>query len=262
MTRIHPSAIVDSGAELADDVEIGAFTTIGPHVRIGTGSRIGAHCVIDGHTSVGSDNSFAPFCSIGGPPQDKKYRGEPTRLEIGDRNTVREYCYFNPGTVQDVGVTRIGHDNWIMGYVHIAHDCQIGDNTIFANSTQLAGHVHIGNWVVLGGLTGVHQFVKVGEHAMTGVHTSLLQDLPPYVMCSGVPASTFGINAEGLRRRGFDAECIATLRRAYKLVYRSNLTLEQARTALGELALEVPAAAPAIAPMAEFLDNTTRGIVR
>jgi UDP-N-acetylglucosamine acyltransferase len=255
---IHPSAIVAPGARLADDVDVGPFTTIGPHVSIGAGTRIAGHCVIDGHTSIGRDNVFHPFASIGGPPQDKKYAGEPTRLEIGDRNTFREGVTVNTGTVQDAGVTRVGDDNWVMAYVHIAHDCRIGNRCIFANCTQLAGHVVIEDWVILGGFTGVHQFCRIGAHAMTAIATVLVHDLPPYVMAQGDTANAHGLNTEGLKRRGFSPEAIAGLKRAYRTLYRSGHTLDAARA---DLAVQVTAC-PEVAPLLDFLAASTRGIVR
>jgi UDP-N-acetylglucosamine acyltransferase len=205
---------------------------------------------------------FYQFSSIGAAPQDKKYKGEPTRLEIGDRNTVREFCTFNVGTSQDVGVTRLGNDNWIMAYVHLAHDCQIGNNTIFANNAQLAGHVHVGDWVILGGFSNVHQFCQIGAHAMVGMSTSLTQDVPPFVILSGNPAAAHGINAEGLKRRGFSAEQISAVRNAYKIIYKSKLTLEQAKVALAEAEANSQDAASYLRMIREFLDGTTRGIVR
>ncbi len=263
MSAVHPSAIVDPGAQLAADVEVGPYAVIGAHVVVGTGTRIGAHVVLDGHTTIGRDNTIHPFATIGGPPQDKKYRGEPTRVEIGDRNTIREYVTINTGTVQDVGVTRVGDDNWIMAYVHIAHDCQVGNQTIFANSTNLGGHVEIGDWVILGGYTGVHQFCKIGAHAMTSVGTVVLHDVPPFVMAAGDSAKAHGINSEGLRRRGFSPAAIDSIRRAYKTLYRSGRTLEEARAALaaqGDAGGDD--AARSIALIAGFLERVTRGIVR
>lgn len=261
MGRIHSTALVSPKAELADDVQVGAYSIIGDHVRIGAGTIVGSHCVIDGYTTIGKNNHFYRFCSIGGMPQDKKYAGEATRLEIGDGNMVREYVTINTGTVQDVGVTRLGNDNWIMAYVHIAHDCQLGSHIIIANSVQLAGHIHIGDWVVLGGLTALHQYVRIGAHAMVGGTSSIRQDIPPYVMGAGDPFRPSGINTEGLRRRGFSAESIRALREAYRLLYRRQLTtaeaLEQMR-ALGESAEEKQA----VAPMIAFLEQSTRGIVR
>ncbi len=232
MSRIHPTALVDAGAELADDVQVGPYAVIGADVQIGAGSRIGAHAVLEGPTVLGRDNIVHSHATLGGAPQDKKYRGEPTRLEIGDRNTFRECVTVNRGTTQDEGLTRIGNDNWVMAYVHIAHDCVIGSHTIFANTTNLGGHVKIGDWVILGGCSQVHQFCKIGAHAMTATGTIVLQDIPPFVMASGNTAQAHGMNTEGLRRRGFDAAALGALRQAYKTVYRSGLTLQQAREAL------------------------------
>ena len=262
MAHVHPSAIVDPKAELADDVEVGAYALIGPDVRIDAGTSVGPHTVIEGITSIGKRNRIFQFASIGAAPQDKKYRGEPTRLEIGDDNTIREFVTLNRGTAQDRGVTRIGSDNWIMAYVHVAHDCLVGDHTIFANSSNLAGHVEVGDWVILGGYTGVHQFCKIGAHAMTGVGTVVLHDIPPFVMASGNTAQAHGINTEGLRRRGFSGEAINALRRAYKTLYRSGLTLEDARGRLGALAGESGPGSAEIGQLAGFLQGVTRGIVR
>ncbi|MDO8652312.1 MAG: acyl-ACP--UDP-N-acetylglucosamine O-acyltransferase [Undibacterium sp.] len=260
---IHPSALIDPRASLDSSVEVGAYSIIGPHVSIGAGSKIGPHVVIDGHTSIGCNNTFFQFSSIGAAPQDKKYAGEPTRLEIGDRNVIREFCTFNIGTIQDAGVTRLGNDNWIMAYVHLAHDCQIGNNVIFANNAALAGHVHIGDWVILGGFSNIHQFCKVGAHAMVGMSTSLTQDVPPFVMLNGNPASAHGINVEGLKRRGFNREQISAIRQAYKLLYKSGLTLEQAKSALDqELLALTTEQTPHVQLMRDFLDVATRGIVR
>jgi UDP-N-acetylglucosamine acyltransferase len=268
MANVHPSALVDPAAELDAGVSVGPYAIVGPQVRVAAGTTVGAHAVLEGPTTIGCDNRIFPFAAIGGPPQDKKYAGEPTRLEIGDGNTFREYVTVNRGTVQDAGVTRIGDDNWVMAYVHVAHDCVLGDHTILANSTNLAGHVEIGDWAILGGYTGVHQFCKIGAHAMTGVGTVVLHDIPPFVMASGNTAAAHGVNTEGLRRRGFDAETIGLVRRAYKTLYRSELTLEQARQALAaQLAeLEAGAAAPAHADalrlLVSFLERVSRGIVR
>ncbi|MET3131895.1 UDP-N-acetylglucosamine acyltransferase [Oxalobacteraceae bacterium GrIS 1.11] len=262
MTGIHSTALVDPRAQLDSSVEVGAYSIIGPHVRIGAGTKVGPHVVIEGHTTIGADNQFFQFSSIGAAPQDKKWAGEPTRLEIGDRNTIREFCTFNTGTVQDVGVTRLGNDNWISAYVHLAHDCQVGSNTIFSNNAQLAGHVHIGDWVILSGFANVHQFCKIGEHAFVGMSTSLTQDVPPYVLLSGNPASAHGVNIEGLKRRGFTRPQIDGIRAAYKLIYRSNLTLEEAKAALFEEEMAALEAAPQIRAMREFLNGASRGIVR
>jgi UDP-N-acetylglucosamine acyltransferase len=262
MTMIHSTAIVDPKASIDTSVEVGPYAIIGPNVVIGSRTKIGAHVVVAGHTMIGEDNVFHSFSSIGGPPQDKKYANEPTRLEIGDRNTVREFCTFNLGTAQDDGVTRVGHDNWIMAYVHLAHDCQVGNRTIFANNAQLAGHVHVGDWVILGGFSNIHQFCRIGDHAMTGMSTSLTQDVPPYVLLNGNPAGAHGVNTEGLRRRGFTPNQISALRQAYKLLYKSGLTLNEAKGALQVLENDTPDAAAQIRLMREFLDTSTRGIVR
>ncbi len=259
---IHPTALIDPKAQLDSSVKVGAYSIIGPNVKIDAGTSIGPHVVVDGHTTIGRDNTFFQFSSIGAAPQDKKYAGEPTQLEIGDRNIVREFCTFNIGTVQDVGVTRLGNDNWIMAYVHLAHDCQIGNHTIFANNAQLAGHVHIADWVILGGFSNIHQFCKVGAHAMVGMSTSLTQDVPPFVILSGNPAAAHGLNIEGLKRRGFTRSQITALRHAYKLIYKSGLTLDEAKTALAQEELASPDAAEYLRLMREFLDTTTRGIVR
>ena len=262
MAKIHPTAIVEPGAEIHDTAEIGAYSIIGPNVVIGARTRVGPHVVIDGMTSIGEDNVFYQFSSIGAPPQDKKYAGEPTRLEIGDRNTIREFCTFNRGTVQDVGVTRLGNDNWIMAYVHLAHDCQIGNHTIFANNAQLAGHVHVGDWAIMGGFSNVHQFCKIGAHAMVGMSTSLTQDVPPYVILSGNPAQAHGINSEGLKRRGFSRDAITAIRHAYKVLYKSGLTLEEAKAALHAQEQSEPEFAAELKLIRDFLQNVSRGIVR
>jgi UDP-N-acetylglucosamine acyltransferase len=263
MALIHPTAIVDAKAELDASVEVGPYSVIGPQVRIGAGTRIASHVVIEGDTTIGRDNAIYQFCSLGGAPQDKKYGGEPTRLEIGDRNTIREYCSLNLGTVQDAGVTRLGNDNWILAYVHIAHDCQVGSNTIFSNNATLAGHVHVGDWVIMSGFAAVHQFCKIGEHAFVGMNASLSQDVPPFILAAGTPIAPRGLNIEGLKRRGFGADEIAALRRAYKLIYKSGLTLDEARAALAqeEAALDGNPAGR-LRNMRAFLDNASRGIVR
>ncbi len=262
MAKIHPTAIVEPGAELHATVEIGPYSIIGPDVVIGARTRVGAHVVIEGKTTIGEDNVFYQFSSIGAAPQDKKYAGEPTRLEIGDRNTIREFCTFNRGTAQDGGVTRLGNDNWIMAYVHLAHDCIVGNHTIFANNAQLAGHVQVDDWAILGGHSGVHQFCKIGAHAMLGMFTSLTQDVPPYVILNGNPAAAHGINSEGLKRRGFSKEAIQSLRHAYKLVYKSGYTLEEAKAALAAEEQSQPEHAGHIRLLREFLETSTRGIVR
>ena len=256
--RIAATAIVDPRARIAADVEIGPYTIIGEDVEIGAGCRIGPHAVITGRTRIGTGNRIYQFVSLGEVPQDKKYGGEATRLEIGNNNTIREFCTFNCGTAQDAGVTRVGDDNWIMAYVHLAHDCQIGNHTIFANNAQLAGHVHIGDYAILGGFTAVHQFCRVGAHSITAISTVVLQDIPPYVMASGNTAKPYGINDEGLRRRGFTAETIAGLKRAYKTLYKSRLTLIEAKDELEQQL----AACPEIRPLLDFLAASARGIIR
>ena len=255
---IHPSAIVHRGARLAADVEVGPYSVIGEHVEVGEGSWIGTHVVLDGHTRIGRRNRIWHFASIGAAPQDKKYAGDPTRVEIGDGNTIREYVTINRGTAQDVGVTRVGNDTWIMAYVHFAHDCQIGSNTIFANACQLAGHVTVGDWVIFGATTLVHQHVHIGAHAFTGMGTYLPQDLPPYVMAAGNMAKPFGINKEGLKRRGFSPDTIAGLKRAYKTLYRRGLGLEEATRELEGQAKDCPE----VRPILEFLARSKRGIIR
>lgn len=255
---IHPTAIVDAGARLAPDVEVGAYSIIGKDVVIGAGTIIGAHVTIEGPTVIGEQNHIYQFASIGAAPQDKKYAGEPTRLEIGHRNTIREFCTLNRGTVQDVGVTRVGDDNWIMAYVHIAHDCQVGNNTIFANNTSLAGHVHVFDHAILGGFTLVHQFCKIGSHVITAVGSVVFKDIPPYVTASGYDAQPHGINAEGLKRRGFSADSIAAIKRAYKTLYRNSLTLEEAKAVLAEQQKQVPE----LTILLDFLKIASRGIIR
>jgi UDP-N-acetylglucosamine acyltransferase len=255
---IHSTAIIDSKAELDSTVEIGAYSIIGPDVRIGGGTRIGSHVVIKGPTTIGRNNQIFQFSSLGEAPQDKKYNNEPTSLEIGDGNTIREFCTFNRGTVQDKAVTRIGSDNWIMAYVHIAHDCQIGDHTIFANNTSLAGHVDIHDYAILGGFTLIHQFCKVGAHVITAVGSVVFKDIPPYVTAAGYDAKPHGINAEGLKRRGFSPTAITHIKRAYKALYRNGLTLEEAKLQLGEQRKDCPELDILLA----FLDISTRGIVR
>lgn len=243
---------------MSSDVEIGPYSVVGEHVALEEGNWIGPHVVIDGHVRIGKNNRIFQFASIGGPPQDKKYKGEPTAVQIGDGNTIREYVTINRGTSQDIGVTRVGDDNWIMAYVHFAHDCQIGSHTIFANACQIAGHVHVGDWAILGATTLVHQFVKIGAHSFTAMGTFLQQDLPPYVTAAGNPAKPYGINSEGLRRRGFSAEAIQGLKRAYRSLYRSHLSLEEARILLKSQAVDCPE----VGALVEFLVHSTRGIVR
>jgi UDP-N-acetylglucosamine acyltransferase len=254
----HATAIIHPNARLADNVEVGAYSIIGEHVEIGNNTQIGPHVVIGGHTSIGQNNRIFQFCSLGEIPQDKKYAGEPTRLEIGDNNTIREFCTFNLGTSQDVGVTRVGNQNWIMAYVHLAHDCQVGSHTVFANNVQLAGHVQIADYVILGGFTGVHQYCQIGAHVMTGVGSVLLQDVPPYITAAGNPAAPYGTNSEGLRRRGFSSEAVMAIKRAYKTLYKSELTLEQAKVAIDEQAAKYPE----LNALVDFLGRSQRGIIR
>lgn len=255
---IHPTAIIHPSAKLGAGVSVGAYSIIDERVEIGDNTRIGPHVVITGNTKIGCDNRIFQFCSIGEVPQDKKYAGEQTGLEIGDRNTIREFCTFNLGTAQDAGVTRMGSDNWIMAYVHVAHDCQVGNHTTFANNSQLAGHVHVDDWAILGGYTGVHQFCRIGAHTMTAVGTVVLQDVPPYVMAAGNTATPFGINAEGLKRRGFSADALTALKRAYRTLYKSGLMLDEAKCRLEEEAK----AHPEIQPILDFLAVSKRGIIR
>jgi UDP-N-acetylglucosamine acyltransferase len=256
--QVHATALVHAGAKLAPGVTVGAFSILGEHVDVGEGSWIGPHVVLDGRVRIGRNNRIYQFASIGAPPQDKKYAGEDTAVEIGDGNTIREYVTINRGTARDAGVTRVGNDNWIMAYVHFAHDCQIGNQTIFANACELAGHVHVGDWAILGATTLVHQFVHIGAHSFTGMGTYLPQDLPPYVMAAGNMAKPYGINSEGLRRRGFSAETIARIKRAYRTLYRASLSLEEARRELGAQAADCPE----VAALVEFLARSKRGFIR
>jgi UDP-N-acetylglucosamine acyltransferase len=264
VTRIHSTAIVDPGAELDSSVSVGAYTLIGPHVKVGAGTTIGPHCVLEGHTTLGQDNRIFQFSSLGAIPQDKKYAGEPCELVMGDRNTVREFCTFNIGSPGGTGITRVGNDNWLMAYVHLAHDCVVGNHTIFANNSQLAGHVEVGDWVILGGFTVVHQFVKLGAHSMTAMCTLLFADLPPFVMCQGQPAQARSMNFEGLRRRGFSPERIAAVKAMHKALYRDDLTLTAARGRIEELIEKHPQSASDIGLMLHFLEQSSpqRGIVR
>jgi UDP-N-acetylglucosamine acyltransferase len=254
----HPTAIIHPNAKLADDVQVGAYTLIGEHVEIAAGTSIGPHVVINGHTRIGKNNRIFQFSSLGEIPQDKKYAGEPTRLEIGDDNMIREFCTFNLGTVQDGGVTSIGNKNWIMAYVHLAHDCHVGNNTIFANNAQLAGHVIVDDFAILGGFTAVHQFCQIGAHVITGMGSVLLQDIPPYVLVSGNPAAPHGTNSEGLKRRGFSSTAVMAIKRAYKTLYKSGFTLDEAKAQINAQIAEHPE----LQLMADFLNRSQRGIVR
>ncbi|MDO8692753.1 MAG: acyl-ACP--UDP-N-acetylglucosamine O-acyltransferase [Sheuella sp.] len=259
---IHPTALIDPKAELHSSVEVGAYSIIGPNVIIGAQTVVGSHCVIDGYTTIGENNQFYRFCSIGGMPQDKKYAGELTKLVMGDRNMVREYVTINTGTIQDGATTRLGSDNWIMAYVHVAHDCQIGSQVILANGVQMGGHVHIGDWAIVGGLAAVHQFGRIGAHSMTGGQSAVHKDIPPYVMSAGNPCVPVGINSEGLKRRGFSAESISALRDAYKIIYRRGLSLDDAKAEIRARQLSEPTVSEALQPLLEFLDKSERGIIR
>jgi len=255
---IHSTALIHPGARIAPGVEIGAYSIVGGEVAIGEGSWVGPHVVLDGRMTIGRNNRIFQFASLGGPPQDRKYSGEPTAVQIGDGNTIREYVTINRGTTQDTGVTRIGDDNWIMAYVHFAHDCRIGSHTIFANACQVAGHVEVGDWAILGATTLVHQFVKIGAHSFTAMGTFLQQDLPPYVTAAGNTAKPYGINNEGLRRRGFTPEALNALKRAYRTLYRSSLSLEEAKAELQAQATDCAE----VKLLLDFLGASTRGIVR
>jgi UDP-N-acetylglucosamine acyltransferase len=256
--KIHSTALIDASAELDSSVEVGPYTVIGSNVKIEGGTRIAGHVVINGPTIIGKNNQIFQFSSLGEAPQDKKYKGEPTLLEIGDNNTIREFCTFNRGTVQDKGTTKIGNDNWIMAYVHIAHDCQIANHTIFANNSSLAGHVDVDDYAILGGFTLIHQFCKIGSHVITAVGSVVFKDIPPYVTAAGYDAKPHGINAEGLKRRGFSSDSILQIKRAYKALYRNGLTLEEAKVELAAMQILTPE----IGLLTDFLNVSTRGIVR
>ncbi|MET3513268.1 MAG: acyl-ACP--UDP-N-acetylglucosamine O-acyltransferase [Gammaproteobacteria bacterium] len=262
MPQIHPTAIVDPGAELDASVSVGPYAVIGPKVRIGAGTSVGPHCVIEGRTTIGRDNRIFQFASLGAIPQDKKYAGEDTALEIGDRNTIREFCTFNLGVPGAGGITRVGHDNWIMAYSHIAHDCRVGDHTTLSNNTTLAGHVELGDWVTVGGLVGIHQFVKVGAHAMVGFATAVSQDVPPFMLVDGNPMAVRGFNIVGLKRRDFSAARLAAIKQMHRLLYRQGRTLDDARAAIDALAVDMPDAAVDVQLMSAFLADSTRGIAR
>jgi len=257
-SKIHATAIIDPKAEIDSSVEIGAYTIVGAGVKVGANTRIGSHVVLKGPTTIGKNNQIFQYASLGEQPQDKKYNGEPTELVIGDNNTIREFCTFNRGTVQDKGVTTIGNDNWVMAYVHIAHDCTIGNNTILANNTSLAGHVDIHDYAILGGFTLIHQFCKVGAHVITAVGSVVFKDIPPYVTAAGYDAKPHGINAEGLKRRGFTADEITQIKRAYKALYRNGLTLEEAKAEL----VTMQAKCDKIQLLSDFLNVSDRGIIR
>jgi len=258
MPRLHATALVDPKAELAADVEVGAYSIIGPDIVIGAGTVIGPHAVVTGRTRIGARNRIWQFTSIGDIPQDRKYGGEPTTTSIGDDNVIREFVSVHAGTAQDRGETTIGNGNLLLGYTHIAHDCVIGNNTTFSNNAQLAGHVTVGDFAVLGGFSGVHQFCRIGAHALIAAGAIVLQDVPPFIVAQGYPAKPHGTNNEGLRRRGFTANDILAVRRAYKTLYREGLSLDDAKVALAQAAT----ATPALRALVEFLAAPGRGIVR
>lgn len=255
---IHPQAIIDPGARLGKNVQVGPFSVIGADVEIGDDTWVGPHVVINGPTRIGRQNKIYQFTSLGEAPQDLKYAGEPTRLEVGDRNVIREYVTFSRGTVTGAGVTRVGSDNLFMAYVHVAHDCQVGDHTVFANCATLGGHVTVGDHAILGGFTGVHQFCRVGAHCMTGVATVTFKDIPPYLLVYGNTAQPYGLNLRGLKRRGFSEGSIETLKHAYKLLYRSGLRLEEALTQMRGLVPQCPE----VGALVSFIDASERGIIR
>ncbi len=258
MSGVHPQAVVDPKAKLDSSVSVGPFSVIGADVEIGAGTVIGPHVVIQGPTRIGRDNRIHPQASLGGAPQDKKYAGEPTTLEIGDRNSIFEFATLNRGTTQDKGTTKIGNDNWIMAYVHIAHDCMLGDNVTMANNATLAGHVDIEDWAILGGFSKIHQFVRIGAHSFTGMNVDITRDVPPYVMVAGTPVEPHGINSEGLKRRGFSTVQLSNIKNAYKVLYRSDLRLEEALQQLKTLG----ETQPEVALMARFLEKSERSITR
>ena len=262
MAQIHPTAIVAPSAQIDVSVHIGPYCVIGAQVSIGAGTTIGAHCVIDGRTTIGENNHIFQFNSLGAIPQDKKFGGEAAQLVIGNRNTIREFCTFNIGTDGGGGVTRVGDDNWVMAYCHVAHDCQIGQQATLANTTTLGGHVQIGDWVTVGGLTGLHQFVKVGAHAMVGFASAVTQDVPPFMLVDGNPLAVRGFNVVGLKRRGFSPERIAAIKLMHRLLYREGKTLAQAQSAIHALALQAEEAADDVRVMSDFLAAAARGIAR
>jgi len=262
MAKIHPTALVAAEAQLDDTVVVGPYTVIGPDVSIGAGTTVGAHCVIEGRTTIGRENRIFQFNSLGAVPQDKKYAGEPCQLVIGDRNTIREFCTFSIGTAQDQGITRVGDDNWIMAYVHLAHDVQLGNHTTLANSTTLAGHVQVGDWVTIGGLCGVHQFVKIGAHVMVGFASAVTQDVPPFMLVDGNPLAVRGLNTVGLQRRGYSANRLATLKQMHRLLYRKGLTLVGALEEIRQLDVQDEASSEDIAALLSFVAQAERGIAR
>ncbi len=262
MALIHPTAVIDAAAELAADVSVGPYAIVGAGVTVGRGTTIGAHCVIEGPTTIGQDNHISSHTALGCAPQDKKYQGEPTELHIGNRNTIFQFCTLSRGTAQDGGVTRVGDDNWIMAYVHLAHDVQLGNQTILANNATLAGHVQVHDWAIIGGLSGVHQFCKVGAHVMTGFQSHVSQDIPPFMTVSGNPLGVHGTNAEGLRRRGFSRERLALVKQMHRLLYRDGLSLDAAKAAIAALQGTVEGGDADLKLLLDFLAASTRGIVR
>jgi UDP-N-acetylglucosamine acyltransferase len=263
MASVHPQSIVHPNARLAADVDIGPFCTVGENVELGAGCRLVSHVVIDGHTAIGEHNTFFPFCSIGLASQDKKYANEPTRVVIGSNNVFRESCTVHRGTAQDRGLTSIGSRGLFMAYAHVAHDCVIADDVILANAATLGGHVRVGNWAILGGLAGVHQFCRIGDHAMVGGASCVLQDVAPYTLGQGNPFSVSTVNSEGLKRRGFTPEAIAAVRNAYKIVFRNNLTLKEATAALEAETVVAPEDVKnALQLLIDFLQTPGRGLAR
>ena len=264
MANIHSTAIIHDGAQLHESVKVGAYSIIGPEVIIGEGTTVGEHCIIDGRTIIGKNNTFYRFCSVGGIPQDKKYHGEDTALEIGDGNMFREFVTINTGTVQDSGTTRLGNNNWIMAYVHIAHDCQLGNEIVMSNGIQLAGHIHIGDWAIIGGLSAAHQFTNIGAHSMTGGMSAIRQDIPPYVLGAGQPYKPAGVNSEGLRRRGYTATQIQAIKEAYKYIYLRSLKVDYAVAAIRNMQENSEKdIADVLEPFVDFFDkSSSRGVGR
>ena len=262
MPAIHPTALVDPAADLAADVGVGPYAVIGAGVTVGAGTTIGAHCVIEGPTRIGRDNRIHAHAALGLAPQDKKYADEPTELHIGNGNTFFQFCTLSRGTAQDGGVTRVGDDNWIMAYVHLAHDVQLGSHTILANNATLAGHVQVDDWAIVGGLSGVHQFCRIGAHVMTGFQSHVSQDVPPFMTVSGNPLAVHGTNAEGLRRRGFSRERIALVKQMHRLLYRDGLTLDAAKARIEALRGTVEGGDADVQCLLDFLAASTRGIAR
>lgn len=255
---IHPTAIIDPKAELAEGVSVGPYSVIGAHVRVGEGTAVGPHVVIRGPGVVGKSNRIYQFASVGEDPQDKKYQQEVTHFEIGDRNVIREYCTIHRGTKQDKGITRVGSDNLLMAYVHVAHDCVIGNHVVMANGASLAGHVYLDDFAILGGFTLVHQFSRIGQHSFSAMGSTISRDVPPYVMVGGRPTKPFGINSVGLERKGFKPETIREIRRAYKTLYKAGLRLEEATQVLETMTVDTPE----ITCMVEFVQKSGRGILR